>query len=332
MKQLICLATLLSANALASAEINTPARPPLKSGTNVWVSGEALLWQATEENLTYAARKDATHTLSDLKTVDFNWDWGFRISAGYTTPRDGWDLSLMWTHMENHAGGNQKIHLSSPKDAYVTPTFLINNITVPGITKKASAHWNIHLEQVDLGLGKEYYVGKHLTLRPNGGLRSDWIFQDYDIKYTPVFFPAANQKLSMDNRYFGFGFFAGLDTDWKLGSGFSLYSLADFALLLGYFDVDQKVVQIEHNTGELLKGKLESSFRCGRAILDLSLGLKWSQLFSDERWGLTFKAGYEYHIYFDQNQYLLTANSQKNYRPDGDLTYQGVTLSGQIDF
>ncbi len=313
---------------------NFPARPPLKNALNLWVQGEALLWQAHEENLTYAYRTDATESFTDLKTIDFKWDWGFRVALGYNAPRDGWDFSLMWTHIKNHSGNSQH----ATDDALVLPAWQINDISLNGIllngsASRAKAHWNVNLDQVDFALGKEYYVGKYLTLRPNGGLRADWIFQKYDLTYVPLFAPSMPQKIKMDNRYFGFGFFGGLDTDWMLGRGFSIYGMADFAILVGFFDVDQKVTQTNPSTGILQKGSMDNSFRCGRGILDTSLGLKWCHLFSKKSWGLTFKAGYEYHVYFDQNQFLLIANSQpKFFKPDGDLTYQGVALSGQIDF
>ena len=312
---------------------NTSARPPLSNALNLWVNGEALLWQATEENLTYVYQTDLAGN-NALKTVDFQWDWGFRISGGYNAPYDGWDLSLTWTHLENNASDSSKAHLDENGNGIDDRPFLqaawgINDSSPPGgVLAKASAHWDVHLDQVDFGLGREYYVGKHLTIRPNGGMRVDWIDQEYKVTYTPfsIFNP---QKFKMDNRFFGFGFFAGVDSDWLLGRGFSLYGMADFAILLGFFDVDQTVRQ------GATKGELDNSFRSGRAILDLNLGLKWCHLFVNNSWGITFKAGYEYHLYFKQNQFsniTMTTSPFQYSKTQGDLAYQGVAFSGQFDF
>lgn len=305
--------------------LGTPARPPLRNALDIWVMGDALLWQATEENLTYVYETDPTQSFNDFHTVDFGWNFGFRVAMGYNTPKDGWDLSLLWTHIENNA------HDSERGDA-LSPAWGINNLAVPNPLKKAKAKWTIHLDQVDLGLGKEYYIGKHLTLRPFAGLRGDWIFQEYDVKYTPVSNTLPSENLQMDNRYFGFGFFGGFDSDWMLGCGWSIYSMADFAILMGFFDVDQK--GNENNGAAPSKGKIENSFRCGRSILDLTLGLKWCHLFSKNSWGLTLKAGYEYHLYFDQNAFSNVAanNARVLSKPEGDLIYQGPSLSFQIDF
>jgi hypothetical protein len=322
-----------------SKEINASVRPILKNALNIWVNGEALLWQATEENLTYVYRSDLDGN-NDLKTVDFEWDWGFRVSGGYNLPYDGWDASVIWTHLENHASDSSKAHLDASGNGigerpYLQAAWGIDNTSPPdGRIAKASAHWNVHLDQVDLGLGREFIISKYLTVRPKGGLRADWIDQKYKIKYTQ--FSLSNpQTFNMSNRFFGFGFFAGADSDWKLWRGFSLYSMTDFALLLGFFDIDQNVHQL--NTSFFpTKGDLDTSFRCGRGILDLSLGLKWQHLFDNNSWAITFRAGYEYHLYFSQNQYEnLYSNHSPNFfynKAQGDLTYQGVILSGQFDF
>ena len=109
-----------------------------------------------------------------------------------------------------------------------------------------------------LRIGREYYVGRHLTVRPNGGLRADWIYQNYDVTYTAFTFYNP-QHFKMDNRFFGFGFFGGVDSDWLFGRGFSLYGMADFAILLGFFAVDQKVTQLDPLLGAT-KGTLTAVF------------------------------------------------------------------------
>ncbi len=316
---------------------NTAVKPALKNALNLWVNGEALLWQATEENLTYVYKTDLDGHV-DLKTLDFEWDWGFRVSGGYNIPRDGWSLALMWTHLENHASNSQKAHLDENGNGigsmpYLQASWGINDFSPPsGTITQSNAHWTVHLDQVDLEIGREYYAGKHLTLRPHCGLRADWIDQNYKTTYH-FFSDSHPQKFTMSNRFFGFGFFAGVDSNWLFGQGFSLFGTADVGILLGFFKVDEKVRQV-NNLLFQTKGTLDNSFRCGRGILDLELGLKWSHLFSQDSWGLTFKAGYEYHLYFDQNQLSnITSNAPVQYiKTNGNLIYQGVSLSGQIDF
>ena len=306
---------------------NTGVRPMTKNAIGMWVMGDALLWQAVEENLTYIMSGNDINgaTNRDLHTVDFNWDWGFRVAAGYNATRDGWDIGLTWTHIRNTAHGHKDRH--APKNTlYQVWTDTAHRLTTAQISE-AKSHWHANLDQVDLNLGRQFYVGRYLTLRPFVGMRSTWLFQEYDVKLTGS---TGKNETDMKNRFWGYGFTAGFDTDWRFGRGFSLYGSADMSLLLGFFDVDQKGTQ-----NDIKIWSNDKSFRAGRAVLDIDLGLKWCHLFCEDSFGLTLKAGYEYHLYFNQNQFLLpmgsTAFELRN-PAEGNLIYQGVIGSIQFDF
>jgi hypothetical protein len=306
--------------------INIPARPAVKGGWNLWVLGEALLWQAVQDNMEYIYKGyDGSHSsrVRDIKKPHFDWDWGWRVGIGYNIPRDGWDLALNWAHIENHARGTTH---AGDEHLYSVWSVAAHASDV-GTGSEARGNWDVHLDQVDLNLGREFYVGRFLTLCPHAGMRSAWIFQDYHIHFQGS---SGTEKNHLTNRYWGLGFSAGVDSDWMLGGGFSVYGDAGLSLLLGFFDVDQRSSFNGSTTS-----KIGKSFRAGRPIFDLDLGLKWAKKFHQERFALTFKVGYEYHLYFDQNQFLLSNGSDtfELFNPvNGDLTYQGATISGQFDF
>ena len=315
-----------SQNKMAGKMYNTATRPVLKNGYNLWLVGDALLWQAVEENLTYVY--SGSDSSRNLHTVDFDWDWGFRVGAGYNAPRDGWDFDLYWTHIRNTAHDTQHAH----EDRQLYQVWSVANNLFPGIINEAKAHWHVNLEQVDLELGRQFFVGQYLTIRPFAGLRSAWIFQKYntELEGPDLLNVAFEQEAKLRNKFWGFGFVAGLDSDWRLGKGFSIYADADMSILMGYFDIDQKAT-----LNEVTIWSQDKSFRTGRAILDLGLGLQWATLFCGDRLGLTFKAGYEYHLYFNQNQFVLSSGNSdfELFNPvKGDLTYQGVIGSIQFDF
>ena len=107
-------------------------------------------------------------------------------------------------------------------------------------------------------------------------MRSSWIFQEYYISLSAIdSTDGAQVKQSTDlkNRFWGFGFVAGLESDWMLGWGVSLYGAADISILLGFFDINQKGKQDGARIFDL-----DKSFRTGRAVMDLDMGLKWSNL------------------------------------------------------
>ncbi len=278
---LLSSSTLLLANGWTNEPplaINQPVNPWADHSNLIWARVDALLWQAIEDNL-------------PSTTLHFDWDWGYRIAVGYQMPYDGWDIQLQYTHCDNHAEGK-------------------NRSVIP----EASSKWEADLDQFDLNAGRSYYVGKYCTFRPNGGLRTTWLFQKYTI-----------QELSLKNRFWGFGLTSGFDTDWLLGCGFSLFGQFDYALLIGFFDVNQEQHQLL---------KIKKSFRTGKSIIDTTLGIKWARLFSKNQYGITLRAGYDYHLYFNQNQFVTqNGNGLKFFSTNaGNLIYQGVTFSGQFNF
>ncbi len=304
--------------------INTPVRPIVTDGVNLWFKGEAILWQAVEDNLSYATKgtNTASHFSQDFKNLEFDWNCGFRLGTGYNIPRDGWDITLDWTHIHNEAHGSVHAGHESLFETYVNTA----NVNTTGT--HFHGKWHNHLDQIDLNLGREFLVGKHLAIRPNGGMRTAWIHQKYAIDYD--FSSGPDQDVDLKNRFWGFGFVGGIDSDWRLGAGFSIYGNADLAILLGFFDVDET-----GKAGGSTLWKVSNSFRTGKPIFDLALGLKWNHLFVHDSLGLTLKVGYEYHLYFNQNQFLQSNGSATldQFIPiGGDLSYQGVTFSAQLDF
>lgn len=307
---------------------NLSARPAVKDGYDFWIMGDALLWQAIEEKLTYIYAGTPLGTTPNdhsLHTVSFDWNWGYRVGAGYDFGRDGWDLALYWTHVHSTADGSKRAH--SNQSLFPATSSTKEILTLPIL--KASAHLHIDLDQVDLQLGREAFVGKHLTLRPFIGMRSTWLFQEFDVHLANAL--AQSQKDHFVNQFWGYGFSCGIDMDWLFKKGFSLYANADYALLLGFFKINEKGRQ----DGTVI-WNVKDSFRAGRSIFDIAMGLKWSGLFCKDRFGLTFKSGYEYHMYFNQNQFsggkASVASLDQVSSQGGNLVYQGVIGSVQFDF
>ena len=313
---------------------NFPARPPLRKGWDLSLSADALYWQAVEDNLIFAYSGNQFQMRPEKRTIHsphFDWNWGFRLNAGYDFARDGWDLSVHWTHIRNTAEG--KVNLF-PTNHYTFQVWLNPFFTTFSIE---TIKWHATLDQVDLQCGREFFAGRYLTIRPYFGIRSTWLPQQVDLGKKGI--PSDSSPyaiMSFKNDFWGLGFVAGLDSDWELGRGFSLYALSDFSILCGFF----KIIEQSHPSlnPQGLDWDWKKSFRASRGVLDLGMGLKWAHLFCKESFGIAFKIGYEYHLYFDQNQFIFAA--VKSTAPEtnafstesSNLTYQGVAGAIQFDF
>lgn len=305
---------------------NPPLRPVLEKGCNLWIRADLLYWKAEEDNLIYGGLgKSSPHLTSALQQPEAKWEWGFRLDAGYNLPRDGWDLELSYTQMRNNARGTTKAKGSEVVFPTVPPN---ENFLLPQPVEKAHGKWRIHLSQIDFELGREYAISPYLTVRPNGGLRTTFLYQTFNVSYRDE--DKNSQRILQKNQFWGLGCAAGLGTGWKLGWGFSLYGDFAYALLLGCFDVRQHGITENGEDWRYQKG-----FRSGKSILDVDLGVKWSKLFQEGDWAMAFKIGYEYHLYFNQNQFQVSRGNSAlllSQTQGGDLAYQGVTFSGQFDF
>ncbi len=314
---------------------NPPFHPFAKRGANLWVRGDALYWKASEDNLLYTYKASDLNDSRDreIKTIDIDWDWGFRLGTGYTIPHDRWDLSLYWTRFHT---SDSSITRSGTNTSLTVNWWLSTLLPLieGNVNISVEGHWHPRLDQLDLTVGREFFVSRRLTLRPCTGLRTAWINQQFNVTLHKVFSTdPGNTRVDaitkMKNDFWGIGFLAGLDTKWMLANDWHLFANGALSILWGKFDISMKGT---YNHERFFR--IKEDFNAAKGILDAQAGVEWAHLFCSQRFGITLRAGYEYHLYADQNQLPLpTGDGDNSFSPvGGDLAYQGLFLSGQFDF
>ncbi len=314
----------------ANGVINPPGRPQVRNGADLFITADALYWVAHEDGLPLFVENKGQGFDSNLhnakaKGLHWDWDWGFRFGLGYDMPHDGWDLGLKWMRVYGRAHEHQHAHGNDALWASLT--------TGTDPFTECRAHWKLQLNQIDLEMGREFFVSKWLTLRPHFGLRTDWVHQKLDVHYN--YFRGLSQqnhKLDLRNHFWGLGLAAGLDTQWGLGGGWSIYGNGTFAILYGFHELDRKDKLEVVNFNFV---NMDYSYRVSRAVGDLQLGLRWDAMFAKDRFHFGIQAGWEHHIYFSQNQFprFVDDTALGNFVANqGDLTFQGWTLSARFDF
>lgn len=312
---------------------NAPGNPKVVDGYNLFITGDFLYWKATENGLTYALR--ANSPMDDpltgkiqFKDPHFRWDYGFRLGFGYNIPHGDWDLYVNWTHFNTGAHDHAKPKENSglfPVWAFPAGTLNI------GFVPEAKAFWKLNLSIIDLELGKEFFVGKKLTLHPHLDVRTVWVDQHYTVDYidrtTPFF-----DQVKMKNDYWGIGPRLGIDLQWMLRWGFSINGSADAALVYGEFDISQHEEDKESPSNHL---RFHEEMHNAIAITDLGIYLSWDYMFSHDQYHIGLQVGWEQTIFFEQNQlfrFLDPFYQGSIVSNQGNLMLQGITLSGRIDF
>jgi hypothetical protein len=338
--------------------MNPPANPTVKHGDDLFLFGDLLYWTANQGGMPLGVVNDNTPlNLSNAKITSLKgqWNFGSRVGIGYVLPHDGWDLDLSWLHF--NTGSHRKV-LHSNKHKFVFPSIIPGGDPLGGFygyARKASGKWSLYFNQLDLDLGRDFFVSRWLTLRPHGGIRGDWLRQGILAKFknfselpsggreAPI--PPENQvKVRYKDRWWGVGLESGIDTQWNLGAGWSIFCDLAGAILWGrhnirLIDKDKPPATITDISTSLPKGKYakvkEQLRRVAHPILDLALGLRWDWKFDDDRFHLGLQAGWENHVYFSQNQFPFFPNVRNRgafYANQGDLTFQGWTFGALFEF
>lgn len=314
-------------------------------------------------------------TDEEVRNPSPRWDWGFRIGLGVNTAWDNWDLGIVYTHFSNEGKDsvcttNCACEFIIP--VYTTP---LTQLLFAGVVS-AAAEWKLELNMIDVEVGRDFYVSRYLSTRPFFGIRGARIKQGEDIFYqggiptilnylfseyvsesgllprsAELDLGVTTQTFDLDSRFTGVGPRIGFNTTWRVGGGFSL--MADLALNLLYGNFNSSVdtqtpyfLQLERvvNSAEVVVrdacasicSEKSDSWHSGKGITDLGIILEWARNFQDDRLRLALRIGYENHLFFNQNQFILPFggifNEAAFLKNRGDLCTQGWIFGAQLDF
>lgn len=346
--------------------VNPPARPVIKEGVDIFVFGEVLAWKASQDDMTYAVELNQTAAPTSNQVTDGNgrhwkgkWGAGFRVGLGYNMTHDGWDTVLTWTHFNKRGEDeNGQCDDCGCTTGIFNPVFFPKEYsalsTAPAYSLAADGTWKVNLNMVDLELGREFFVSKWLTLRPHVGLRGAWVRQKFGVEYeggnvaTPYGTGGGGSGVlagansldfeTMKNNFWGVGLRAGLDTNWGLGAGWSIFGKLAMSAVWGKFKVNEVAnVQNEITGTSANVMNITNRFSVLRPIADWNLGLRYDTTFADDTWAWGIWAGWEQHYFWSQNKLFKfvgngTGTAGIIDENDGDLSFAGVNVGMSFDF
>ncbi len=353
-------------------QVNAPVSPKTCNGDFEFTVG-AVYWLAEEDGLEYAVRNEVignegadvttgNRSLNNLVdstylSPNFKKDFGLKLGASYTSPCDNWDINLLWTKF--HQGSSGKVEAEFEDNVTLLPLWSAFQFPQAGnapilFASDIETFWKFDLNLIDLDLGRRFWTSKYLALHPHVGLRFAYLHQDFKINHrggswiVPGLDLRFNGIVDLKNDYEGVGLRSGLDSTWNLGCGWALYGDFSLSVIYGKFKVDHDEV-LRNVVAPYSKTKIldtEDHFRASRAILDLGLGIQWSTMFCDCKYGTTLALGWEQHSFFNQNQLwkikrvsgsngsgLFNNSGENNFQQRrGTLNTSGWTLTGKLSF
>lgn len=316
-----------------------------------YVDVEPLLWRTKTGGVSWVLIFDqANYPLQGtMRSLGFDWNWGVRVGMGKMIGAENWDINAYYTGFNNTQDQKVIDSYSSYDD--------VTGSTAQGKTT-GSFKGKINLNQVDVNIGKSFFVSKHLHYHPYAGLMAAWIKQRYnlltfnEIDATQTSIPVAgtlNQNLVDQCKVFGIGPKVGLDTKWYLCNGFKINAALAGALLQSYYDVYRN----EHiNLSAVgddpidITNDLEAPMHRLMPHARLLLGLGYEKFFMEGKRKLDLSLNWEMNYFWRANQ---TVNNYSNYPSDvsfaegagvrikyyrysEDICFYGLTIRAAVGF
>ncbi len=322
-------------------EITPKAFPYAKDGIGMFVTTDFLYWMAHEDQLEYAqstglglAASNASISSPEGKIYSPDWEWapGFKVGAGASFCPDGWDVYAEYTWYHSNITGNTPTFFTLSNPALVETYWLIDNPDLGGTIdplSSADAAWRLHLDVLDLMLGRNFYISPRLKLRPQFGLKGALEKQTMQVQ------TRARDSLDIETmqnrmRIWGIGILAGIDTAWQFSNHWSFTAKVAFTGLWERFHCSRFDDSLTNaHPPRSSEVHLANDFYTLKPVVEWMLGFRWETRAANDRVHLAFDAGWEEQIWFSQNQFIRLLSSVSN---PGDLVLQGLTTKARIDF
>lgn len=295
----------------------------LNCAWGVSISAEFLYWYGREFDLATGARlllveqqsndvtaQTAFPALNEVLYPKAKWDPGVRLSVGWNPNCDGWDAELSWTYYKNERAS--RVCVPSFDPLFINNnagTSLLSNVWTDSITffDFISSRWELEYNQLDLVLGRRYWLSPCFTLRPFVGLRALWSDISLDACNTADYTDDSSLSFPFShcNEYWGVGLVGGLSPRFYFTPCFSLYGEMAFALAWGEFQIkraNSRATSTPNNTPppDVVTTSLmyRSCSECSgmQSVLDLALGLRYETTFCDRSYLGYLETGWEHHL------------------------------------
>ncbi len=305
------------------------------------------------------------------KSLRFKDDLGFRLGLAYMQPCSDWDFGINWTHFNTKAFG---------KESKCKPGVLCE---VEQFFKyRNRTEWNLHLNYGDIEAGREFCVDDRLALKLLAGVRWASICQDYDThakfefeSFDQVIIPdilLSNIEIFVQNDetafvdifkidethdFVGAGPKIGLDLEWKVNCGWSVFGSAAFSYLFGYSNhhvsdcvlplrekgvqndgiitVPQQIIDIRET--EIIATddrtyERDLNLQGNRPMTDLAVGIRYVPMMNCCPYLISFQLSFEHHAIFGQKHAAFNDLQTPLRNCGSTLAVYGMAFSANLSF
>lgn len=322
------------------------------------VKGEGMDWFITADYTYWTARENSTEvaisnviqgstaskegSIGKVFRLDNKWVSGFKVGLGTDFCHDGWDVYAEYTWFNTTNSKRTPGEFPTPPlmvaplldipllfDGYWDVNNAVGSANGAISYSSANAKWHMHMNVVDVELGRNFYVSPRLMLRPFYGLKGAWNQQHMNIAFHNLSLAMTNSMINQLKNW-GIGIRAGMDTSWHFCRDLSLFGNMAFTGLWEEF----KARRFDSSAigGTIINSTVNvKEKQCVVApVIEWMLGFKWETGLSCDTYHLAIAAAWEEQVWFGQNKFIRHQYVIPN---NGDtLTLQGLTVDIRFDF
>lgn len=303
-------------------------------GTNLFISASALCWhpKVAGTEFAYGVTNCDTNVIVPmngcLKSIDFRWNWGFKIGLGYNIIHDGWGVFLEYTWFTSH--GSQSSGSNNSVVALKGLPFLGTSDTGSTdflVTTRAQSSFGIGLNTLQLDFGRAFYLSEYLAFHPKLGLRAAWVGLRQNTRYGLA--PGNFLTVRDCSRFSGIGPDFGIGSQWHFCNSFYIYGDVYGSLMYGLFNAHHK----ERACSNVVR--ICQTRHAFVPLIDTRLGLGYSSYCGcDGNMHIMLQLGFDAQYIWRINQMLEVKDSSalRFGRISEDLSLHGISFNIRIDF
>jgi len=316
-----------------------PAEPLIREAKTVpgiGASFEAIYMRPSRDDLDYVVSDDKRtgNIQGSYKTVNPDYSGGARLGLSYTFD-SGTAVRAQYTMLDtSDSDFTERTGVNDLWGTWLHANAIIDDNDVTS----AEMQYDFDMDVFDLSARKTFDVGRDFGLGIEAGLRYAHLTQDIEINYRQDITPAAFRRVDVNssNDFTGWGPRAGMDLDWRMGKGFSLFGSLAGSLLLGDFDLSLKEhdwpVGAINGSRRVDVDKTEKNRMV--PVVEMRAGLGYAYQLENGM-SVGAKVGYEWQNWFNMvttQRYLDDVDNQLASTDTSDLSLDGFFLEGFLNF
>lgn len=320
---------------LSSAFIHASEQPgklELQHQTSVALWGSFIYWQPEQNFMDialkskFALNNDALGiSWTDGKIIDMHSSFqpGFILGAGYGFPHSHLELFATYTRLHTH----NEASVSRSAEGFLFARWIQPNLLSHNSATHLSTDWWLHMDLINLEVGRHCKFGKHFVLKPHAGVATAWIDQKFTA-HMEMDTPPIHLRVKDTSSSWGIGPRMGVEGRF-LFPPFTLVGNLATEILFTHYHLKLKEKAINAPSVFLFSS---NTFNEIRPEFEMYVGVNYATHLLRPHTYLSAEVGYDFQFWWNQNMIRWYNDSTFIAAPQGNLYFQGLRLTLKLDF